>query len=68
MAWTQADLDALDNAIKSGTRQVRFADREVTYASMQDLILARNFASEQIAAANSQLLTRQRRIYTDKGW
>jgi hypothetical protein len=68
MAWTQADLDALDNAIKTGTRQVRFADREVTYASMQELILARNFAAEQVAAANSQLLTRQRRIYTDKGW
>jgi hypothetical protein len=68
MAWSQADLDALDDAIKSGTRQVRFADREVTYQSLQNLILACNFAAEQVAAANSQLLTRQRRIYTDKGW
>jgi hypothetical protein len=68
MAWTQTDVDALDAAIKNGTRQVRFSDREVTYSSIDDLIKARNFASEQVAAANSQLLTRQRRIYTDKGW
>lgn len=77
MAWTQADVDALDSAIKSGTRQVRFADREVTYMSMDDLLKARAFASDQVAAAqlppggagtSGGVGTRQFRFYSDKGW
>ena len=74
MAWSQADLDALDDAIKSGTRQVRFADREVTYMSMDDLLKARNLAAAIISSPNQggaamqQPLNRQRRMYTDKGW
>jgi hypothetical protein len=74
MAWTQADLDALDAAIKSGTRQVRFADREVTYMSMDDLLKARNLAAAIISSPNQggaalqHPLNRQRRMYTDKGW
>jgi hypothetical protein len=75
MAWTQADVDALDDAIKSGTRQVRFADREVTYMSMDDLLKARNLASAIISSPNQgvdgatqQPLNRQRRMYTSKGF
>jgi hypothetical protein len=75
MAWTQADLDALDAAIKSGTRQVRFADREVTYMSMDDLLKARSLAAaiisspnQGVAAATQQPLNRQRRMYTSKGF
>ena len=69
MAWTQADIDALDMAIKSGTRRVRFSDREVEYQSMSDLLTARNLASQEVAASTQQPpIVRQHRIYTDKGW
>ena len=70
MAWTQADVDALDNAIKSGTKRVRFSDREVEYMSMSDLLMARNLASAEVAAATPTQppMVRQRRLYTDKGW
>jgi hypothetical protein len=69
VAWTQADIDALDTAIKSGTRRVRFSDREVEYASLTELLQARSIAASEVAAANpTPPMTRQRRIYTDKGW
>lgn len=36
--WTQADLTALDQAIATGARKVRFADnREVEYRSISDM-------------------------------
>lgn len=69
MAWTQADLDALDNAIKGGAVHVRFSDgKEVTYRSMNDLLKARAFAATQVSAANGTMMTRQLRVYTDKGF
>lgn len=37
MAATQADLDALEDAINSGALMVRFADRQVTYRSLDDM-------------------------------
>lgn len=66
--WSQADIDALDAAIKTGVTSVRFQDREVTYRSMNDLLKARAFASTQVAAATGQIPTRQLRVYSDKGW
>jgi hypothetical protein len=38
MAWTQADLAAINEAIALGARKVRFADnREVEYRSLADM-------------------------------
>ncbi|GJD51095.1 hypothetical protein OPKNFCMD_3846 [Methylobacterium crusticola] len=38
MAWTTADLDAINQAIATGASKVRFADnREVTYRSLADM-------------------------------
>lgn len=50
MAFTQADVDALDAAIKSGELSVRFRDREVTYRSLDDLIKARRYVGAKVAA------------------
>jgi hypothetical protein len=41
MAWTQAQLDAIEAAIASGELTVHFGDRSVTYRSMDDLLKAR---------------------------
>lgn len=38
MAYTQADIDALKDAIKTGALKVRYADgREVTYRSLTEM-------------------------------
>lgn len=41
MAWTQQQLEAIEAAIASGELTVRFADRTITYRSIDDLLRAR---------------------------
>jgi hypothetical protein len=41
MSWTQSDLDALEKAIATGARAVKFEDREVEYRSTSELLRAR---------------------------
>lgn len=43
MAFTLSDLDALDKAIKSSRRKVKYADKEVEYRSMAEVFEARAF-------------------------
>lgn len=39
MSWTQNDLAALERAVATGARKVRFADgREVTYHSLKEML------------------------------
>lgn len=54
MAYTQADLDALDTAIASGQLSVQFGDRRVQYRSMAELMQARKHVASQIAAASGR--------------
>lgn len=50
--YVQADLDAIDRAIASGTLAVRFADgRQVTYRALADLMRARAHVAAELAAA-----------------
>ena len=37
MAYTQADLEAVEKAIASGTMRVKYQDKEVEYRSLTDL-------------------------------
>ena len=53
MAWTQADLDALDTALKRDTLQVQFGDRTVRYHSKPDLLAVRQLAAREIAKAQA---------------
>lgn len=51
MAFTQPQLDALDEAIAGGVLTVRSADgRMVTYQSMVDLMKARDLIASSLAA------------------
>lgn len=52
MAFTSADLDAVDRAIASGELTVRTNDRMVTYRSMQELCEARAAIVSALAAAS----------------
>jgi hypothetical protein len=37
-SWTQADIEALEAAIKGGTLRVRFENREVQYQSTSEML------------------------------
>ena len=50
MAFTQADLDAVDRAIASGELTVRTNDRSVTYRSFAELRDARSLIASALAA------------------
>jgi hypothetical protein len=50
MAWTQADLDAIDEAIASGVLTIRHLDgRSVTYQSTEDMMKARGLIAASLA-------------------
>lgn len=56
MAWTQAQVDALDDAIRSNVSKVRFPDgREVEYRSMDELLKARNLAVSAVSSSSSSV-------------
>jgi hypothetical protein len=42
MSFTQADLDAIDSAIKSGTLRVEYQDKKVQYRSLSEMKEIRN--------------------------
>jgi hypothetical protein len=58
LAWTQTQLDALDAAIARGVLTVRYADREVTYQSIDAMLKARAVMAQSIAAAAGTSSTR----------
>ena len=65
--FTPASLAAIDAAIAGGTSSVKFADREVTYSSMAELILARDLILNYLGLAGVPA-RRQIRIFTGSGW
>lgn len=42
MAFTSDDLVAIEKALKSGTKKVKYADKEVEYQSIDDLLKVRD--------------------------
>ena len=56
MAWTQADIDALEAAMASGEMTVRSPDgRLVTYQSLDDMLKLRAAMREEVAATTRTL-------------
>lgn len=66
MAFTQADLDSIDRTIVSGTLEVRFQDRTITYKSTQELLAARALITGAIGTTPPT--NRQIRMMTQKGY
>lgn len=67
MAFTQADLDALDSAISKGEQSVSFADRSVTYRSLSEMLKARAAMAADIARSATPARPRQYRGHSSKG-
>jgi hypothetical protein len=53
MAWTQADRDALKAAIAKGEKQVAYADRSVTYRSLDEMTQALALIESDLSATSS---------------
>lgn len=65
-SWTTHDLTAIETAIASGARTVKFADQEITYDSVSDLFRVR--LAIQQALGISPPLIRQHRIIPGSGF
>jgi hypothetical protein len=53
MAWTQADLDAINAAISTGAKRVRFQTHEVEYQSLSDQLRVRDLIIGELAGPGS---------------
>ena len=42
MAWTQEQLDAIEDAIAKGVLTVKYQDKEIRYRSLEDMFKIRN--------------------------
>lgn len=50
MAWTQADLVAIETAISTGQRSVSLDNRSVTYQTVDQMLKARDAIVKQLGA------------------
>lgn len=48
MAFTQVQLQAVEKAIASGTTRVRYADREVQYRTLDELLQLRTAMKSEL--------------------
>lgn len=53
VTWTQADIDALKAAVKTGTKTVKYADREVTYHSLDEMLKLLTAMQDSVDEAES---------------
>ncbi|QRY77537.1 hypothetical protein JVX91_18255 [Pseudomonas sp. PDNC002] len=62
MAYTQSDLDAIDRAIATGERSVRFSsptgDRTVEFRSITELKAARDLIKAELAESPPRRIVR----------
>ncbi len=49
MAWSQADLDAIDLAIGAGVKRVSYTDRTIEYQTLEEMLKARAAMQTEIA-------------------
>ena len=53
MAYTQADLDAIDRAITGGTKRVTIEGKTVEYRDMDELLKARALIRAQLGQTST---------------
>jgi hypothetical protein len=65
MAYTQADLDALNKAIATGVTEVEYRDRKVRYRSLEEMLRLRDLMKAEISPASGDRVQRAKfsRIY-----
>jgi hypothetical protein len=54
--WTQADLDALDQAIAKGVKSVKYTDKEIVYRTLSEMLQLRDFIKNCLTNTSRQRL------------
>ena len=54
--WTQADLDALDKAIATGTKSVKYTDKEIVYRTLAEMLQLRDVIKSCLTNTSRQKL------------
>ncbi|MBB4952753.1 hypothetical protein H4S14_000795 [Agrobacterium vitis] len=62
MAWTQDDLDAINTALSSGAKRVRFQTHEVEYQSVTEMLKVRDLIIQELQSASRPV---DRAIYAE---
>lgn len=65
MAFTSADLEALDAAIRTGTRRVSYGTRTVDYHSLDEMMRLRQIMAADVATTGERTSYGSVRIYPD---
>lgn len=65
MAWTTSDLEALEAAIATGSKSVRYHDKHVEYRDLSEMLKIRDLMRESLGVTSG----RTKRIFAefDKG-
>ena len=58
MAFTQAQLDALEAAIATGALRVTYQDKSVQYHSLEDMLLLREAMRRELGLATADRVSR----------
>lgn len=56
MAFSQSDLDAINTAIASGALKVKYADREVQYQSLADLLKIKGLIEKELGLDGKRVI------------
>lgn len=62
MAWTQNDLTVLESAIAQGALTVKYADKEVTYRSLDEMLKLRELMISEINGNGLGSIQNSRRV------
>lgn len=58
MAWTSADVAALQTALKSGHQTVRYGDRTITYHSIDQMLKLLAAMKQEVSVADDPITSR----------
>lgn len=53
MAWTSADLTAIESAISKGAMKVKYGDKELTYRTLDEMLRVRDKIRKDLELTNS---------------
>ena len=67
MAYTEAQLQALETALAKGEHRVSFGDKTVEYRSVEELQAAIRTVESELARSAGTTRKRQIRVTTSKG-
>jgi hypothetical protein len=63
-SWTPDDLRALEGAIASGARRVKYADREVEYRTLADMLALRDLMRSHLGDPNASAPVTWRPVFS----